>query len=84
MSLLTHHPHPPPTGPHIGLNGGYKPCVVSLGVGAFVPYSPYAAAGNNTTVTLSQCPMLPKDILQIGSMPKLPVIIPWLYTFTNN
>ncbi|KAK0156439.1 hypothetical protein N1851_000275 [Merluccius polli] len=44
---------------------------------------PYAA-GNNTTVTLTQCPMLPKDILPIGSIPKLPIVIPWLSSVSYN
>ncbi|KAK0147523.1 hypothetical protein N1851_012995 [Merluccius polli] len=42
------------------------------------------AAGNNTTVTLTQCPMLPKDILPIGSIPKLPIVIPWLSSVSYN
>lgn len=63
-------------------NGGYKASVLALGVRVFVPYFPYTAAGNNTTVTQTQWPMLPKDVLMISSIPKLSVIISWLYNFS--
>lgn len=55
-----------------------KSGILPMRIRELVPDFAYATTRNNPPVALPQGPVLPKNVMPVGSIPEFPVIIPWL------